>query len=286
MGLLFVGNNIININECGDWCFVEFSGFNKSESIRYSKFEVILKLYEVLPTVEEVVKVRKIKYNKYIDLALKYKFDNYRICTLNDLSKLGLMKSFTENQRNFFNESGEFVAIFNTIGGKPVSLVFRSIEGKKFVDFSMFYTLYGLDLIDSSFKYGDWLVLTEGIYDADSFRSIYRNVVALLTSNVTIMQSEVLNTITDKFIIAFDNDEGGRFGVNKSLKRLKESNDSCVVEVMNLFSRDKDLGEMEEKSGDLEGYELRRGYYKSFIVGTLGSYGNGSKGDEVKWVNC
>lgn len=255
---------------------MEFNGNFENNTVVYPKKEVVQILYDNLPTVSEFIKKRKIPKNKYADLALKYGYPNYRICSLTEMHTLKLMKSFTDNQKQFFNDNGEFLVIFNEVGGKPVSIVFRSLKEKQFIDYSMFYTIYGLDLINPNFRYGEWLILTEGIYDADSFRVIHNNIVAMLTSNTTLMQAEVLSTITDKFILAFDNDDGGKTGIDIAIRRLKDLNPKVMIEVMPLYSKDKDLGIMEERADNAEDYMYRKIFYESFIFNNIDSEGLGT----------
>jgi hypothetical protein len=263
---------------------MEFKGFKTKDVKFYSRSHIIYKLYEVLPTVWDTLKIRKLPKSKYVDIALKHSLSNYRVCTLADINSLGFMKSFTENQKVFFNTNGEFIVIFNTINNKPISIVCRSLKGKEFIDYSLFYTIYGLDLMADSFKYGDWVVLTEGIYDSDSFRGVYKNTLALLTSNITVMQSEVLSTISNRFVLGFDNDAGGLSGLRKSEVRLKETNPNCMVEFLSTFAKDKDLGVMEEYSNNTYEYDLRYNYYKSYMKGLMGGYSDSSL-SEVEWSN-
>jgi len=244
---------------------MKFNGDFKNNTTKYSKKEIINTLHEKLPSVFDYSKERKIISNKYIDLAIKHQYKNYRMCTIGDIHSLGLLRSFTDNQKQFFNDNGEFLVIFNEIGGKPISIVLRSLKQKQFIDFSVFYNAYGIDMIDSDFKYGDWLILTEGIYDADSFRIIYNNVLAMLTSNITLMQTEVLSTLTNKFILAFDNDAAGIQGVEIAKKKLNAIIPGCEIEVLTMYARDKDLGTMEEKINKIEDYNVRKEYYSAIV---------------------
>lgn len=245
---------------------MEFQGFTVKEQRRFTKKEVVDKLYETLPTVEEFYSTKTPPNNKYIHLALKYNLSNYKIGTLADIYSLGLMESFTLNQREFFNNVGEFIVMFNTLNNKPISIVMRGIKEKIFVDFSIFYTVYGLDHINPDFKYGDWLLLTEGIYDADSFRPIFQDSLALLTSNITIMQSEVLSTLTNRFIMAFDNDDGGIQGAKRSTKRLVEVNKVNIVKSLPIFSRDNDLGDLEDIHLGTPRYDRAKKFYTNWVT--------------------
>jgi hypothetical protein len=250
---------------------MQFQGFEEKPFMRrYTKEEVLNILYTNLPTVGEYLGKYKLITNKYTDIALKYNYKNYRIGNVADLNSLNVWRSFTDNQKEFFNSNGEFLVIFNEIAGKPVSIVFRSLKEKQFVDYSMFYTVYGLDMIDSEFKYGDWLLLTEGVFDADSFRFIYNNILAMLTSNITLMQAEVLSTLTNKFVLGFDNDDAGKLGINIAKKRLISLNPRCQVRVLDLFGKDKDLGVVEEMIKLPGEFESRKDYYTSVINSIVG----------------
>lgn len=238
----------------------------------YLRDEVLKILQEKLPSVLDYEKINEIRGNKYIELALKYNCKNYRICTVYDIYSLGLFNSFSYFAKEFINNSGRFLVILNELNGKPISSVFRGLDKKDFFDFSVYYCPYGLDLIDENFRYGDYLVLTEGIYDADCFRGIYKNTISMLTSSITIMQAEILNTLTNKFILIYDNDEAGKEGIEKSYKRLKNINPKAEVEIIRTYPDDKDIGEMEEYllKGKKEEYEIRRDYYRSMIDSYIG----------------
>jgi DNA primase len=181
---------------------------------------------------------------------------------------MGLMDSLTKYQKEFIVSSGACVAMFNTLNGKPVSVVLRSLSQKGFVDISTSYCAYGFDLIDSDFKYGDWLLITEGIYDADSIRSVYKNSIAMLTSNITVMQAHILKSLTNRFIVAFDNDAAGDSGFEKTLKRLQ----GCDVHKLHIYGSDKDLGVMCEEGVNNEWYKVRRSYYSDEINHIIETY--------------
>jgi hypothetical protein len=84
------------------------------------------------------------------------------------------------------------------------------------------------------------------------------------------MQAEILSTLTDKFILAFDNDMGGKIGVDIAIKRLRDLNPKCKIENVVLYSTDKDIGTMEEKIDNYSEYNYRRTYYQSMIDITIG----------------
>lgn len=234
---------------------------------QYSKKETLDILYRELTPIYEVDD-KVVLSNKYTKLAKDYKYDNYRLCTYMNIVNLGLEKSVAYYVYSFVKKCGATVAIFNILDGKPISVTFRSLSEKEFRDYSLIYNIYGFDLIDSNFKYGDYLIITEGFYDADSLRVLYPNVVATQTSNVNSMQAEVLKTMTDKFIIAYDDDSAGEAGFKKALNKL-----GTDIKKLSIYPEDKDVGRMEEVKYDRDAYEKRKEYYLKEIVECKEGYG-------------
>ena len=183
---------------------------------------------------------------KYVRLARRHHYKNYRLLFYKDIKPWGLLGSFSTYQAQFFADSGCTLGVFNTLNGIPTSIVWRATNAKEFMNYSLVYSVYGFDLIDPNFKFGDWMVLTEGIYDADVLRQIYPNVIATLTSSVTVHMAEVLKLMTDRFIIAYDSDKAGNSGFEKAFKRLGNA-EGDNVKKLPIFPGDKDIGEMEEK---------------------------------------
>lgn len=243
---------------------------SKEEEVVYTKQEIIQILKENLKPVKDYVGDKVVGSSKYVQLAADYGYENYKLCSAADLMRLKVYSSFSYYQRNFFSENGATVAIFNEMNGKVASIVFRAISSKAFMDYSLVYCAYGLDMMDEDFRFGDPIVLTEGIFDSDVVRTIYKNTLAMLTSNITMMQAEVLRTITDNFIILFDSDEAGSNGYGAALKRLL----GCKVQNISVFKGDKDVGEMEEhrKADDVFGYTERRAYYSEKLQDMTTSY--------------
>ena len=241
----------------------------------YLRDEVLKKLRDNLQTVEQYCSKRDdVRGDKYIELALKYGYQNYRVCTIADIYDLGLFKSFSYYAKEFINTSGKFLVIMNELNDKPISSVFRRLDKKDFFDFSVYYCPYGLDLFDENFKYGDPVILTEGVYDSDSLRPLFKNTLSMLTSSITVMQAEILNSITNRFIIAFDSDEAGNSGYEKAVMRLKSKNPRATVDKLDIYPGDKDLGVMEEMiwKNNEEEYKLREIYYRSKVGSILDSF--------------
>ena len=229
--------------------------YSKDEKV-YNKDEVIQILYEKTVPVIEKEYDRVLDSSKYVRLARDYHYTNYRFLRYQDLSDWGLLSSFSPYQRHFISSSGAVLAIFNSLNKKPVSIVFRSLDKKEFMDYSYIYSVYGYDMMDSNFKYGDYLIVTEGLYDADTIRQIYPNVVATQTSNITLLQKDILLSMTDKFILGFDADDAGENGFKKALQRL-----GTDIKKLPIYGSDKDLGVMEEVKNNSFEFKLRREFY-------------------------
>lgn len=236
----------------------------------YSEMEVIDILHKNLKPVSAYVADKVVGSNKYVHLATDYGYSHYRMCSVQDLKRLGVFDSLSFYRKNFFTENGAVVAIFNEMNDRVASVVFRSLSTKAFMDYSIFYTAYGFNLMRDDFRYGDPVILTEGIYDADSVRPLFQDVLAMLTSNITIGQAEVLKTLTDNFIVLFDSDEAGMSGYKTAMRRLLGSK----VQMIQVFKGDKDVGEMEEyrKAGKLSEYAERRDFYKEQIDSSVSGF--------------
>lgn len=238
---------------------IENRVYGKDEKV-YPKEEVIKILYNSLVPVMEKGYDRVLDSSKYVRLARDYRYENYRFLRYQDLFDLGLASSFSKYQRHFISSSGAVLAIFNSLNKKPVSIVFRSLDKKEFMDYSYIYSLYGYDMMDNNFRYGDYLIVTEGLYDADTIRQIYPNVVATQTSNITLLQKDILLSMTDKFILGFDADEAGENGFKKALQRL-----GTDIKKLPIYGSDKDIGVMEEVKSNSFEYNLRKEFYTKAI---------------------
>jgi hypothetical protein len=238
--------------------FSDVLGFSKENTQSKSMSEIYKVLKDNAKPVCEYPEDKVLDQSKYVKLARRYNLKNYRLVLYKDLKNWGIYDSFTKYQKSVFANAGATIAILNELNGNLVSVVFRSTTEKEFINYSLFYSVYGFDMIDDNFRFGDYIVVTEGLYDADVLRQIYPNVVATQTSNVTLTQSIVLKLMTDKFIIAFDSDSAGDSGLERAIKRLGD------VKHLSIYPKDKDIGNMEEylDKGDTYNYEIRKSFYK------------------------
>lgn len=238
--------------------------YNTNNERYLSKLEVLQVLYDELPSVCNLKEDSVLDSSKYVRLARHYQYKNYRLLRYGDINKLGLRNSLTPFHHNFIkNMGGAVLVIFNTLNGKPISCVFRGITEKEFIDYSALQSMYGFDMIDPNFKYGDWVIIVEGLFDADVLRSVYPNVFAMQTSNVNSLQGEILLSMTNKFIVAFDSDTAGGVGFDKAYHRLKR--DNTIVQRLQVYGNDKDVGMLEEFIHNNDEYSKRKAYYTSTL---------------------
>ena len=155
--------------------------------------------------------------------------------------------------RSFVNEYGEVILISNLICGKVRGIIFRAVNAKAFLSYGFREgALYGIGMLNPDFKYGDPLLLVESAIDSDFARLyITRNVLALMTSSVSVGKAQVISCLTNKVLLFLDNDDAGRRGEDKTKRKLEELGIS--VSVIPKVSGLKDLGDLIDmkRRGDL-----------------------------------
>lgn len=202
------------------------------------------------------------KTNPYLHLAYKNKYKHYRLITSGEILIKGKNLEIPEFVKSFVSNNNEVLMMANIISGKVVGLTFRTINGPK--DFLTWGNnkgnFYGLGQLDPNFKYGDPIILVEGLMDCDVIKQYYINTMAVLTSGLTKNQTATLTRLTNRVILMLDNDEAGRLGTISSEKAIKNK---CDVKVFQHHSRLKDPGDIIKlelnKDEDLDFIET---YYK------------------------
>ena len=183
------------------------------------------------------------KYSPYMYLAKCYNLDNYRIITDGEfITKFDVAK-YPRHVTSFISQHHNVMIIFNLIGDKPVSCTLRAIESKAFVDWNMTTgMLYNIGKLRPDFKYGDPLVIVEGNKDCDVCKTfLYGDTVGILTAAISKNQMQVLEHLTDRLVLALDNDESGKRSTDNFLKyRGRKFNTS----VFRYNLRYKDFGDL------------------------------------------
>lgn len=212
---------------------------------------------------EIFVKCRKIEpkdvtKNKYLMNAYKKKLGNYRIINSGIVIKNRWRgdKELPKHIIEFINEEGEVMVIANILLKQVTQIQFRAIEHKKFYALGSQSSIpYGLGFLNREFKFGDWLVITEGSSDRDALVSIYPNIIAVMTSGLSTIQRELLKNLTNKVILLYDNDETGRRGFYRDRKKLQK--EGFTVEEIPYSS--KDVGD----PGDILQYKFMGKYFEA-----------------------
>ena len=222
-----------------------------------------LELYKISSKID----ADKAHLNKYTYLGNKFNFPHYRLLSLKDIMLNGMHTRLPKNILNFISEQGEVLLIANIIEGYIPLLQLRSIKGDKafMAVGSQSKLFYGLGYLDKDFKYGDWIVIVEGLADADIGRGLYPNFLATMTSKITHSQFEVLKLLTNRVILIGDNDKPGRIGTKNNRKRLQEA--GFDVRLIFQYGDLKDLGDLGDLLLNNDGYTFNTAvkYYKTKI---------------------
>lgn len=166
---------------------------------------LIDKIYE-LPSVQ--MQTNRNKYLHYINSR------DTQFKVISAAQVLNNIKGLPDFIIEYLKRNGDCVIIPNKIGKVIYSLTCRNIQGKKqFLKIGdISHSLYGLGNIPSDFKYGTPLVLVEGNLDCEAMREVYPYTVASLTATLSTNQIQLISHLTDKVIIAYDNDDAGKDG--------------------------------------------------------------------------
>jgi len=181
--------------------------------------------------------------NKYTYLGYKFNFPHYRVLSLKDVMLNGLHTCLPKHLLNFISEQGEVLLIANIISGYIPLLQLRSLHGEKAFQAvgSQSKLFYGQGMLDKDFKYGDPLLIQEGVFDTDIMRGLYPNCLGTMTSKITHSQFEVLKLMTNRIILLGDDDKPGRIGTKNNRKKLLDA--GFQVKLIFQYNGYKDTGE-------------------------------------------
>lgn len=227
-----------------------------------------LELFQISDTIGS----DKSTLNKYTYLAYKFNFPHYKIINLKNVMLKGMHTRMPKYLLDFISENGEVLLIANIISGYIPLIQLRTLRGeKKFIALGNQSKLfYGLGYLNKNFKFGDWIIIVEGIADADIIRGIYPNVLATMTSRITRSQFEVLKLLTNKVILIGDNDIPGRKGTKLNRVLLKDA--GFDVRLIFQYGDMKDCGELADflLQNDGQTFNSAVKYYEGKINNILG----------------
>ena len=201
---------------------IKVSGKLENTKVVYDK----IKLLDILD--KEITDENFYIDNKYVTLKNEADIKHWRLVSIEQLIEKNIFKMFGPAYREFFNKAGKFIFMYNYCGKKLLSVIMRNLVEKEFMDVSINSGIvYGLNEIPEDFKYGDTILITEGLYDKEVMQLYLKEMnvkaypIALLTSSLSNKKAELLSTITDCFIINPDNDKAGNNAIEKDIKLLK-----------------------------------------------------------------
>ena len=169
---------------------------------------VLQLLYNISREISEV----HIDSDDYSYLCCLANLNNIKQITSGEIVKYSTQMRGYKYIINFIQQHEDAVLVFNMWKNIPIGCTIRSKNTHAFIDVGntggMFY---GLCSMNRNFKYGDPIVLVEGPKDCEMFRRVfnYKNCLAMMTSNVSLAQLEVLKSLTNEIILCNDNDEAG-----------------------------------------------------------------------------
>ena len=245
----FIESNINSERELPELPYIDGLRKFKKREISYLDLlkEINLKLTrdESSLVLENIYNLPSVKLpdngNKYVYFMNHYDSQYKVISSLQVLRDVGDLPEFLIK---YLRNNGDCIILPNIINNVVYSLTFRTLgERKQFLKYGdVSHLLYNLGNLPDDFVYGIPLVLVEGNIDCDSMKQIYPYTVASLTSDLSTNQLQLLSHLTDKVIVAYDNDESGISGYYRTRAKLNKLGVSTSK--FNHYNKLHDLGDL------------------------------------------
>lgn len=139
----------------------------------------------------------------------------------------------------FYRRQKGFYLIPNDFMGKIISFVIRGLT-HDYYDvpcMSNMRPMFGWSTFEN-FKKNDTIIVTEGTKDCIILQKYYPYTLALLTAGITLSNINILKSMTNKIILAYDRDSTGLKETSGDIKKLQ----SAGIQVQLLKSHNKDFG--------------------------------------------
>lgn len=195
-------------------------------------------------------------YDNYQWLGYNAKLNNYRLLTDGEYFTKVLPKTKSKQYiTSFIREHSNVLIIFNMVKGVPIGATMRSITSKAFIDINNKHGIfYGIGCLEENFTFGKTITIVEGPKDRDSGVAFLqnKNMLSIMTGAISKSQLKVLRYLTNRVILALDNDEVGK----NNIKKFKKYNSrDFAITVFNHNINLKDFGDLipraKTKSADL-----------------------------------
>lgn len=145
----------------------------------------------------------------------------------------------------FVSEHGAVLLIPNVVNGKLADLTVKALDSKNILRYKNVKLPYGVGQL-KNFKYGNPLILVEGVADLAGIKLINKdlNVVALRTNTISQDMYQVYSALTNNIILLLDSDEAGQKQLDKIKFNL--SREHIQARSVNQHGDIKDTGEIVE----------------------------------------
>jgi DNA primase len=237
-------------------------------SVKVENFERYLELYHRGTRVADIPPLSSQTYKIFksspVDIRVINRDKNYDIITF--LKKIEYFcKDSYKSNRKFF-----YMIPLQSIKGTIVGFVFRTLFEKHYATIHREYeknkvpALYGLYPEFKNFDSNNNampIVVCEGAKDCIALKKIYPYVIANNTSKLGI-NAYVLRNLTNKFILAYDNDETGTLKTDYNRKQLQSL--GAYVGRLRIPANCKDCGDCTDKKSDWE--ELKKNLKKEIRI--------------------
>lgn len=185
--------------------------------------------------------IRKLEPERLKQLGIGWSdyTDTKRLLNLFSADRLMELGVFNDRKKNTF--AGRLVFSLRDQYGNVLGFSGRTIvneEQPKYINspqteyFNKSKILYLFDQTKKSIKEVDFVIITEGYFDAVRlYTNGMRNTVAIMGTNLTKQQMGELSKYTNKFVFALDSDEAGINAVEKSFKNLNNTINALVLKL-------------------------------------------------------
>lgn len=149
---------------------------------------------------------------------------------------------------SYIKEFGQVLVFPNKCNGEIINLLVRPLNGKAaMLKLGNNALPYNIGNFSKDFKYGDPIILVEGIADLGAIKLLDNtlNVVAMQSASLPREHYDVIASFTNKVIILNDNDKAGNTAKRKMIQTFKEYN--ITTKFVEQYSGLKDTGEILDK---------------------------------------
>lgn len=172
-----------------------------------------LPIIQLLYNISREISEATVDSDDYTYLACAANLSNIRALSSGEIIKYNDSFKYYRYIPNFIKSHSEVILIFNMFKNTPIGCTIRSTSSHDFIDVGNTGGLfYGLCNLSPNFKYGDPIVIVEGPKDCETYKWAFhdKNCMAMMTSNTTSSQLQVLKLLTNNIILANDNDTAGK----------------------------------------------------------------------------